>query len=128
MDTGELGNTKTAVSQVKQQMDNSQKAKDNIKRLGFLATKTKQDWLAQNSAAVGQNFNEAQDILSSFDLSTKKINQLKEIALANDALGFKLSGSGLGGVVIALCSNTETAEKIAAKSKDLITNYWIEEI
>ncbi|MCT7895058.1 MAG: mevalonate kinase, partial [Lactobacillus gasseri] len=44
------------------------------------------------------------------------------------ALGTKLSGGGLGGIVIALCPNQATAQKIAQKSQANFDNYWIEEI
>jgi len=44
------------------------------------------------------------------------------------AYGAKLSGGGLGGIVIALCPNQELAQTIANKCHKLISNYWIEEI
>lgn len=128
LDTGELGNTKKAVTQVQGLVQASATAKKNIARLGEFADETKKAWLKQNCAKVGQIFNEAQKILGSFDLSTVKINELQKIALGNGALGFKLSGSGLGGIVIALCTNRQMAENIAAKSELLAKNSWIEEI
>lgn len=73
-------------------------------------------------------FNEAQSILASFDLSTEKIDNICKIANDNGALGTKLSGGGLGGIVIALCPNQATAQKIAQKSQANFDNYWIEEI
>ncbi|WEV44467.1 mevalonate kinase [Lactobacillus sp. ESL0684] len=128
MDTGELGNTKQAVTQVRQQTNKSQTAQDNIKLLGQLTDVAKVAWLRQDQTKLGQVFNEAQAILHSFNLSTKKIDNLNTIALNSQALGFKLSGSGLGGIVIALCPNSAIAQTIALKSQGLITNYWIEEI
>ena len=99
-----------------------------MKRLGELADLTKQAWLKQDSLTVGKIFNEAQEILHSFNISTAKIDQLQKIALDNGALGFKLSGGGLGGIVIALCPNQEVAQKIAEKAKVNFDNDWIEEI
>lgn len=128
MDTGQLGNTKEAVTKVHQELEQSEKAKNKMARLGILADDTKQAWINQDEKEVGQNFNEAQRILSSFGLSTDKIDQLQKIAINNGALGFKLSGGGLGGIVIALCPSKETAEEIAYKSKELISGSWIEEI
>lgn len=128
MDTGQLGNTKEAVEKVRQQMQNSIEANKNIERLGELADETKKAWLKQDQAKVGTIFNEAQKILASFGLSTKKIDQLGIIAHQNGALGFKLSGGGLGGIVIALCPDQETAQKIAHESQQLISNYWVEKI
>ncbi|KRL90621.1 mevalonate kinase [Lactobacillus kalixensis] len=128
MDTGELGNTREAVGLVRKQLDSSVDANKRIERLGQLADDTMSSWTKHDSQKVGQIFNEAQDILASFKLSTPKIDDLRKIALANDALGFKLSGGGLGGIVIAVCDSQQTAKKIAAKSKDLINESWIEEI
>lgn len=128
MDTGQLGNTKEAVTKVRKQLDSSVDANKRIARLGELADETKKAWLKQDAEKTGAIFSEAQKILASFGLSTAKINQLQTIALRNGALGFKLSGGGLGGVVIALCANDQTANKIAKASKDLISDYWIEEI
>ena len=50
------------------------------------------------------------------------------LVCANGALGFKLSGGGLGGITITLCKNQEIANEIAAKCQDIISNSWIEEI
>ncbi|WEV70180.1 mevalonate kinase [Lactobacillus sp. ESL0785] len=128
MDTGELGSTKQAVNQVYEQIKASPSKKAQIARLGELADQTKTAWLAQDQAAVGQIFNQAQTILQSFALATTKIDQLQKIALTNGALGFKLSGSGLGGIVLALCNDDQTAKQIADKCDSLITGSWIEEI
>lgn len=128
MDTGQLGNTKEAVTMVRKLLDESETAKKNMKRLGELADITKKAWIKQDSQTVGNVFNEAQKILHSFNISTKKIDQLQKIALDNRALGFKLSGGGLGGITIALCQNKEIAQQIAQKCQSLISNYWIEEI
>lgn len=77
MDTGQLGNTKEAVTQVRSLLDKSEAAKNNMKRLGELADLTKQAWLKQDSLTVGKIFNEAQEILHSFNISTAKIDQLQ---------------------------------------------------
>ena len=95
MDTGELGNTKEAVTQVRKILNESDTAKE---------------------------------ILHSFNISTDKIDQLQNIALSNHALGFKLSGGGLGGITITLCQDKAIAQNIAEKCQNLISNYWIEEI
>lgn len=128
MDTGELGNTKKAVAQVSQLLSESEQAKATMKRLGKLADLTKKAWINHDVKTVGNIFNEAQKILHSFNISTTKIDQLQKIALYNGALGFKLSGGGLGGITIALCESQEIAENIADKCQDLISNYWVEKI
>ena len=124
----ELGNTKVAVKSVKKQMDESDLKKKQIARLGELATATRQNWFNQNAEDIGKIFNEAENILASFKLSTERIDNICKIANENGALGAKLSGGGLGGIVIALCPNQEVAQKIAEKAKANFDNYWIEEI
>lgn len=128
MDTGQLGNTKKAVSQVHQQLETSATAKRNLAKLGCLADDTKNAWLKGDAKQVGKDFTQAQTILSSFALSTDKIDKLQKIAINNGALGFKLSGGGLGGIVISLCSNDQVAQKIAGEAHPLISGSWIEEI
>lgn len=128
MDTGELGNTKQAVTQVHKLYDESEKIRNNMQRLGELADLTKFAWFNHDAKTVGHSFNEAQKMLHSLQISTPKIDQLQQIALNNGALGFKLSGGGLGGITIALCENKEIAQKIANQCQDLISDYWVEEI
>lgn len=128
MDTGELGNTKIAVQSVKKQMDESDLKKKQITRLGELAIATQENWFKQNSKEIGKIFNEAQNILASFDLSTERIDNICRIANDHGALGSKLSGGGLGGIVIALCPDQATAQEIAQKAQANFDNYWIEAI
>lgn len=128
MDTGELGNTKQAVNQVHELVQHSKQAETNLKKLGNLADETKVAWLNHDKMTIGKILNQAQTLLRSFSLSTAKIDQLQDLALNNNALGCKLSGSGLGGIVIALCPDHQTADRIAQKANKLVKNSWIEEI
>ena len=128
MDTGELGNTKEAVNLVKQQYDASAENKAKIEQLGILADQTRTAWTEQNPKKVGKIFRQAQEILASFGLSTKRIDQISEIAQANGSLGTKLSGGGMGGIVISLCPDQKTAQEIAHLAQPYFANYWIEEI
>lgn len=128
MDTGELGNTKEAVTSVRKQYDENDENKQKIERLGQLASQTRILWSEHNAESVGKIFNEAQDILSSFGLSTKRIDEICRISNENGALGTKLSGGGLGGIVIALCPNQKVAQEISQKAQPNFSNYWIEEI
>lgn len=128
MDTGDLGNTKEAVELVKNEVTNSPKQAENLTNLGNLTVQVKKAWLNQDAECVGNAFTQAQKYLAKLKVSTPKIDHLCQIALDTGAYGTKLSGGGLGGIVIALCSNQELAQAIANKSHKLISNYWIEEI
>ena len=85
-------------------------------------------WLTKDTAKIGEIFKQAQIILSSFKLSTAKIDRIIKIANQNGSLGSKISGGGLGGIVIALCPSRDIAQLIVNKVKNNIVNYWIEEI
>ncbi|QNQ83580.1 mevalonate kinase [Lactobacillus sp. PV037] len=128
MDSGQLGNTRQAVELVRKQLETTQDGKKRINQLGSLANDFKKAWLSKDIFKIGDIFNQAQTILASFHLSTSKIDQIIEVANANGALGTKISGGGLGGIVIALCPTKEIAQQIIGKVKSNIVNYWIEEI
>ena len=128
MDSGQLGNTKQAVKLVQQQYKTTSDGKERIDQLGTLADEFKSTWLTKDTAKIGEIFKQAQIILSSFKLSTAKIDRIIKIANQNGSLGSKISGGGLGGIVIALCPSRDIAQLIVNKVKNNIVNYWIEEI
>lgn len=128
MDTGDLGNTKKAVTKVQKLLDGNKTAKQKMQELGHLADAVQVAWKKQDIKTIGTAFNKAQELLTYFGVSTSKINRLCSIGIRNGALGVKLSGGGLGGIVIALTDSAKVAQKIANESKNLIDNYWIEEI
>ena len=128
MDTGDLGNTREAVTMVAKLLNESPNAQVRMRKLGQLADEVKAAWLEQDPESVGKFFNEAQELLASFNLSTSKIARICQIADKGGALGCKLSGGGLGGIVIALCKDAASCEEIAAACQAEISNYWIEEI
>ncbi|GHW01429.1 mevalonate kinase [Lactobacillus nasalidis] len=128
MDTGDLGNTKEAVTMVAKQLKASPAAQARMRQLGQLADEVKAAWLAQDPERVGALFSKAQELLAFFNLSTGKIDRICQIAQKGGALGCKLSGGGLGGIVIALCKDAGSCEQIAQACQAEISNYWIEEI
>lgn len=128
MDSGQLGNTKQAVELVQKQYKTTSDGKKRIDQLGTLADVFKKAWLTKKTTKIGEIFKQAQIILASFKLSTDKIDHIIKIANQHGSLGTKISGGGLGGIVIALCPSRETAQLIANKVKNNIVNYWIEEI
>lgn len=128
MDTGDLGNTKEAVQLVKALIASSTLAKAAIERLGLLTDNVKNAWLKEDAATVGKLMSQAQACLKTLQVSTPKIDQLTKLAINTGAYGAKLSGGGLGGIVIALCPDQKTAQKIAQNAGILISNYWIEEV
>ncbi len=66
-----------------------------------------------NVEALGELMNENQKLLSSLGLSHPKLDDCIKEALSAGALGAKLSGSGWGGIMFALCRE----ENVAAVKK-----------
>jgi len=62
---------------------------------------------------LGELMNINQGLLNALQVSSREIEELIEIARRNGALGAKLTGGGGGGAILALCSNTEQANKVA---------------
>lgn len=64
-----------------------------------------------NWATVGRGMTEYHECLSALGVSTRKLDELVETALAAGADGAKMSGAGLGGVVVIL-STPETHDEV----------------
>ncbi|MCI1290550.1 MAG: mevalonate kinase [Lactobacillus sp.] len=128
LDTGQMGNTKEAVTQVHELYAKNRSVRQDMRALGKLAPVFKKAFLAHDAATCGDCFNQAQDILASFGISTDKIDSLCELANQNGAFGAKLSGGGLGGIVIALVPDPTVGQKIINLAKGQIAHAWIEEI
>lgn len=127
-DTGELGSTKAAVSQVREQIGASAAKKSSMDRLGDLADDAIEAWSGRDVSQLGSIFNRAQEILRDFALSTRAIDRINALALANGAVGSKLSGSGLGGVVISLVRDSRTAQRLHDQLSSVARNVWVEAI
>lgn len=127
-DSGELGSTKEAVGQVRAQVAESAEKKSSLDELGDLANTAIEAWNASNVSQFGSVFNKAQEILSSFALSTKAIDRINRVAMENGAIGSKLSGSGLGGVVISLVRDALAAQQLRQKLRGVARDVWIEAI
>ena len=127
-DTGELGSTREAVSQVRTQISESEQKKSSMTTLGTLADRAIDAWKQADAGQLGSIFNKAQGILREFSLSTRAIDHINQVALENGAMGSKLSGSGLGGVVISLVKDSATAQRVRSKLDSMAQNVWIEAI
>ena len=65
--------------------------------------------------------------LQKLNVSSEKSDTLVDEALAQGALGAKMSGGGLGGCIIALTDEKEKAKEISRKLLEKgAVNIWIE--
>lgn len=127
-DSGIKGRTDIAINYVKQQLINDNKrTQKSINKIGNLVTKARQDIENNNPEELGILMSENQKELKNLKISNSKIDELVEIANINGSLGTKLTGSGLGGCIIALARNDNEAESIAnALTKAGALDTWIQ--
>lgn len=113
-DTGEIGQTREAVKNVKNLIETSpKKAKALIKDLGALTNRAKISMDINDSLELGKLMTKAHNILKELGVSNPSLDNLVDIALDNGSLGAKLTGGGRGGCMIALASSRESAEFIS---------------
>jgi len=77
-----------------------------------LAKAAKKALLKGDIATIGNLMNQNHKMLQQITVSGKINDELVEIALENGAIGAKLTGTGRGGLVIALAENEDIQEKI----------------
>ncbi|MBI80234.1 MAG: hydroxymethylglutaryl-CoA reductase, degradative [Pseudomonadota bacterium] len=66
---------------------------------------------------LGELMNICHGMLNALQVSTPEIEKLIDIARLNGALGAKLTGSGGGGSIIAICENSEIQNKMISSIK-----------
>lgn len=127
-DSGVKGRTDIAVNSVRQQIVNHPKVgKPEINALGTLAIDAKHQLATDQIASLGKDMTAAQKHLANLGVSSSKLDYLIKTAINNGAYGAKLTGSGLGGCIIALVKNRLQAKKV---SKVLLNagavNTWLQ--
>ncbi len=102
--------TVPAVRRLRQQNQESvDKILDEIDSISLKAI----DLLKTNSLGeIGKLMNRNHILLKQLGVSTKKLDSLCGLAIANGALGAKLTGGGGGGGMIALASDEKAAKKL----------------
>ena len=110
--TGETGNTKEAVSIVRELVAN-QEYYELIDEIGKEVIVAYNAYINKDIYTLGNSLNYAQDRLKKLKVSSPNIDAMVTIANDNGALGAKLSGGGLGGIVIAITDELEKAKKIS---------------
>ena len=78
-----------------------------------LSIKAKKALLESDDVSIGNLMNQNHKLLQEITVSGEINDKLVEIALNNGALGAKMTGTGRGGLVIALAKNDEVQKNIA---------------
>lgn len=120
--TQEIGSTKVAVQKVAKKV--SHEGLKTIDELGML-TGQALDYIKDNNLELlGQTLTQAHELLKHLGVSTEALDYCVELALNHHALGAKLTGGGLGGCMIALAKNQESANEIMNALKEITPNVW----
>lgn len=115
-DTGITGNTAHAVATVREQHDaDPTRVDEAIAALSALVEGAVEDFGAHDLRALGARMSAAHSELRGLRVSTEELDALVAEALSAGALGAKLTGSGLGGCVLALAGSATEAEDIRAR-------------
>jgi mevalonate kinase len=111
--TGITSNTTKIVGEVKQQKEaNPEKFNVIFDIYSSLVNDARAAIEKKDLDGIGKLMNKNHGLLREIGVSCKEIEELVDIALKNGALGAKLTGTGRGGLVIALV-NEEDARKVA---------------
>lgn len=117
-DSGVMGKTSQAVKHVYDLLQKHPDHYDVIDNLGSLTHQAMTAMHDNDVKALGNLFNQAQALLKTLGVSHPKLDQLVQVALQAGALGAKLTGSGQGGCMIALCETLESAHTVAKHLRD----------
>ncbi|MGO3152935.1 MAG: mevalonate kinase [Galactobacter sp.] len=114
-DSGSHGSTAQAVGAVRTLMaDDPLPTRERIEILGQISEATVRVLSGEAPrAGLGALLNQAHQVLSELGVSTPELDTLAAAALAAGADGAKLTGSGLGGCVVALVSSSESATAVS---------------
>lgn len=125
-DTGILGDTKHAVSNVKSFMlENELEGKRLINYLETLTTQAKKALENNQIDDLGMLMNDAQEVLRALGVSDEALEELIKLSLNHHALGAKLTGGGKGGSMIALMKNKEDAENLKEVLLNQAKGVWV---
>ncbi|MHA1258012.1 MAG: mevalonate kinase, partial [Promethearchaeota archaeon] len=112
--TGITASTTEVVADVRKLKEANPKKFDQIfNDYKNLAAEAKRALLEGNITAVANLMNQNHKLLQEITVSGEINDKLVNLALKNGAIGAKMTGTGRGGLVIALAENESIQEKIA---------------
>ena len=89
-----------------------------------LAGEAKKALIKGDIITIGSLMNQNHKLLQKITVSGEVNDKLVEISIKNGAIGAKMTGTGRGGLVIALVENKEIQEKVAKAVKKEGYNAW----
>ncbi|MEM0360253.1 MAG: mevalonate kinase [Candidatus Diapherotrites archaeon] len=112
--TGITSDTAKVVGEVKKAKEEKPKEFEKIfKEYAKIEKNAIKAFQNNNLEKIGKLMNENQELLKQIGVSCKELEELIEIARQNGAIGAKLTGTGRGGLMVALTPGKELQEKVA---------------
>ncbi len=112
--TGKVADTTAAVAAVRERKEkNPEKYKEIFDRAENIAYLAKNAFINEDYRELGKLMNENHKLLQQIEVSSRELDFLVKLARDQGALGAKLTGTGLGGNIIALTPGKELQEEIA---------------
>ncbi|WEV73864.1 mevalonate kinase [Bifidobacterium sp. ESL0798] len=112
-DSGIAGSTREAVGNVHQEDERDHAhIKSVMDELGELARASETDLELGTVAMLGERMNRAHGLLNELNVSHPLVNHLVDAARTAGASGAKMTGGGLGGCLIALAADEQSAKNV----------------
>ncbi|MHA1992254.1 MAG: mevalonate kinase [Candidatus Hodarchaeales archaeon] len=112
--TGLTASTTEVVGDVRKLKEENPAQFDSyLKEYSKIAEKSKAALEKGDVTAIGELMNQNHKLLQKISVSCEELDKLVELALSNGAAGAKMTGTGRGGLAIAIAPNEEIQEKIA---------------
>ncbi len=112
--TGKVADTSAAVAGVRERKEkNPEKYKEIFDRAENIAYLARNAFINEDLKELGKLMNENHKLLQQIEVSSRELDFLVKLARDQGAMGAKLTGSGLGGSIIALTPGKELQEEIA---------------
>ena len=123
--SGVTASTAEVVSEVRHlKEENPDKFEKIFHEYKLLAEQAKAALLKGDIISIGNLMNKNHKLLQKITVSGKINDKLVDIALKNGAIGAKMTGTGRGGLVIALASNEDIQNRIATAVENEGLNAW----
>jgi len=112
--TGKVANTSAAVAGVRERKEKDPaKYKEIFDRAENIAYLAKNALINEDYKELGKLMNENHKLLQQIEVSSRELDFLVKLARDQGAFGAKLTGSGLGGNIIALTPSRELQDDVA---------------
>ncbi|WP_268913087.1 mevalonate kinase [Lentilactobacillus sp. SPB1-3] len=127
-DSGIKGKTSEAVNLIADNLiTDANEMQPLIDDLGKIALQGKTALQQADSKLVGHLMTTSHHHLQQLGVSTPTLDKFVDLAIANGAYGAKLTGSGMGGCMIALVDSNKQAHELASVLQDAgATSTWIQ--